>query len=454
MSGLVRAVKTSYITVGALADYPTTKLQTALDRAAEDHTTVLLKMDMTAGSDVYLVDDYCGLEAVHPSIKITLPNGANRNIIQGADSTNGVVGVHIRNITLDQNGVNQTSGAALRFTGLMDSLFENVTCEKAYNFCMFVDGVAGTSLTGTLTFTNNDTTVTGSGTSFTTELAVGDIIKSNGGHFQRVESIASNTSLELDRKWGWATETGVAAKRVPANARNRIINPTFNGTVVNDNCGLGLFDDGKIIGGITRFSGNYGLGPDHCNRLQIIGLTSEWNTNAAIGMETCGDCVVDGGNFSRSAKGVYLLSGSYRNILKGFHTKHNTGAGVEISYNTTSFPHPDGNTLDTIHSSFNGTHGFRIGGASRTAGHNLRGFNNNDYGFVTVTENSRVPNLTSLLGGHFYDDQDVKTQDRGVYLLNSTNALMDGFISLDADHNTAGYTDSGTGTTLGTIKTT
>lgn len=71
----------------------------------------------------------------------------------------------------------------------------------------------GSALTGTHTFTNADATVTGSGSAYTTELAVGDIIISAGGVKGRVLSIASNTSLELTANFSATTESGVAATR-------------------------------------------------------------------------------------------------------------------------------------------------------------------------------------------------------------------------------------------------
>ncbi|MBI2283333.1 MAG: hypothetical protein HYU71_06475 [Bacteroidetes bacterium] len=55
-----------------------------------------------------------------------------------------------------------------------------------------------TTRTGTITTATNSTTVTGSGTSFTTEISVGNIIKTTGGTvIGTVASIQSNTSLTL-----------------------------------------------------------------------------------------------------------------------------------------------------------------------------------------------------------------------------------------------------------------
>lgn len=62
-------------------------------------------------------------------------------------------------------------------------------------------------LTGDLTFALNSTTVTGSGTLFTTELAEGDIIFAGYGRHFIVDSIASDTSLGLTSMWPFPTAT-------------------------------------------------------------------------------------------------------------------------------------------------------------------------------------------------------------------------------------------------------
>ena len=58
-----------------------------------------------------------------------------------------------------------------------------------------------TALTGTLGFTNNSTAVTGNGTAFTTELALGDFISAPDGGWYEVIAIGSNTSATLYKKY-------------------------------------------------------------------------------------------------------------------------------------------------------------------------------------------------------------------------------------------------------------
>ena len=77
----------------------------------------------------------------------------------------------------------------------------------------------GSALTGTMTFTNGNATVSGSGTNFDPQVKVGDIIISAGGVKSRVKAVASDTSLTLTANFSGSTENGVAATvtRPPLN---------------------------------------------------------------------------------------------------------------------------------------------------------------------------------------------------------------------------------------------
>jgi len=71
-----------------------------------------------------------------------------------------------------------------------------------------------TALTGTLSFTNNSTAVTGSGTAFTTELAIGDFVKGGDGYWWEVVTITSNTAATLYKKYSGTTQSGVSSQRL------------------------------------------------------------------------------------------------------------------------------------------------------------------------------------------------------------------------------------------------
>lgn len=71
-----------------------------------------------------------------------------------------------------------------------------------------------TALTGTLTFTQGSTAVTGSGTAFTTELAIGDFILGADGNWWEAVVISSDTSLTLYREYSGSTAAGVSSQKL------------------------------------------------------------------------------------------------------------------------------------------------------------------------------------------------------------------------------------------------
>ncbi|WP_155026055.1 phage tail fiber protein [Enterobacter hormaechei] len=78
---------------------------------------------------------------------------------------------------------------------------------------------------GTLTLTNNSAAVTGSGTAFTTELAVGDfIVVTVGGipYTLAIKTVNSNTSLTLVSNYTGPTQAGAAWYAVPRVAMNLV----------------------------------------------------------------------------------------------------------------------------------------------------------------------------------------------------------------------------------------
>lgn len=90
-----------------------------------------------------------------------------------------------------------------------------------YNLNIF-DPIAQ-SLTGTLTFTNGNTAVTGSGTAFTTELSVGQLIAPDANivgadrltyaNWGKISSITDDTNIVLTANYGGTTRSGAASSK-------------------------------------------------------------------------------------------------------------------------------------------------------------------------------------------------------------------------------------------------
>lgn len=383
-----------------------------------------------------------------PGTVLQMGAGQNHTVFGNKNTSTGDSNIVFRNFIIDQQGATQSAGGGMSFVGLRDSVIENVTVRESFTYNLLISSVAGTLLTGTLTFTSSDSTVTGSGTAFTTELEVGSIIKSAGNHFQRVRSITSNTSLELDRAWGWTTESGVTARLVPANARNRILNNKFEGNGDDDNVGFGLFDDSLVQGNISHDAAGYGIGLDHCNRVKIDNNTCYNVGNAGIGLETSGYCTVSNNNLHSNATNIVVQSGSWRNTVIGNQCQYSTNYGISVTYNTTSFPFPDENEIIGNRVEGAALHGIRIGGAQKTSVIANHSFNHGLAGITTATDTSRTPDYNTFQANYCYDSQDTKTQTYGFLISSGTGNRLFSNIARAADHLTGSYSDSGTATII------
>jgi hypothetical protein len=86
---------------------------------------------------------------------------------------------------------------------------------NANAFMGFGDGQY-TAIGGTSAFTNASTAVTGTGTAYTTDLAVGDYITLNtDGVLYKVAAIGSNTALTLATAFAGTTGSGASSKQSP-----------------------------------------------------------------------------------------------------------------------------------------------------------------------------------------------------------------------------------------------
>lgn len=85
-----------------------------------------------------------------------------------------------------------------------------------------LERIHATSLTGTLSYTNSSTAVTGAGTAFLTEVVAGQYVKANAHAttcWARVESVTDNTNLVLSEAYNGSTLGGAASEVAGGNLR-------------------------------------------------------------------------------------------------------------------------------------------------------------------------------------------------------------------------------------------
>lgn len=387
-----------------------------------------------------------------------LATGVNKTVITNADASTGfTTGVTIESIIIDQQGSGQNAGGGIVVTGIQNWTMYNVRIKQSYkfNFLCLHQSAGVANKTGTVTLTKGSASVTGSNTLFTTELSAGDIIKSAGDQFGRVASITNNTSLTLTLAWGSTTESGVTYKVIQPNSGCTFTNMVYEGTVNDaDASGYGFFDNGIVRGSEASGANTGGCGfvPDHAKGMQLIGLVSHGNDNSGISLETCENCTITNPlTYSNvNGNGVQFISGTSNCTVSGGIARNHTNNGFVVSYNTTSAGIPTGNIFSGCTGTLNGGYAFRNDGGDSTEYSSVTGTDNDTGGLISNTSNSHVPDNINVHNSQFIDDRGAsKSQDRGIWIVTSTNGHVTNNTALNSQHVITGIqNDAGAGCTL------
>lgn len=441
------------ITVGAEGDYITDgvadheQIQTAFNEGASSGVPVFLfPQTYNTTSTISIPSNLTVIGAGIDLTVIKMAQGLNLTVFQNEDTTNGNEKIFLSGLTIDHNPNGNTSGGGASFIGLRDSVFESIAFNPSYNFNLYIGSVPGTSLTGTCTFTTGSPVVTGSGTSFSSDVSVNDVLKTESGFFARVAAVNSDTVLTLSIKWGHATESAITASVLPSNSNNRISNCIFRGSQNKDNVGIGLLDD-SIVENIWTFDSGagYGMGPDNCHRSQFKNIISYNNNNSGVGAETCARCIFDNITSYGNSNGMTMLSGCYRNIVSNSHLYSNTN-GLQVNYNSTLYGVAEGNQFVNILAEKNSTHGIRAGGIKDSKFVGCTTINNGSYGIVLTTDNLKTPDDNIITGHTSYDSQVSLSQDWGIGVLSGNRNIVTSCNSQNSRHNNDGIRDLGTST--------
>lgn len=119
--------------------------------------------------------------------------------------------------------------------------------------------------TGTVTVTNNSTTVTGSGTEWIANVLPGEAFRGPNGDIIEIESVNSNTSLTLARNYIGSTLSAQAYFIIPIRGIDRI-NQALLAELITDyqsvvtGIGAGLIPDGTVSAPALRFSADQDTG--------------------------------------------------------------------------------------------------------------------------------------------------------------------------------------------------
>ena len=186
----------------------------------------------------------------------------------------------------------------------------------------------GSALTGTMTFTNGNAAVSGSGTNYDPEVKVGDIIISAGGVKHRVKAVTSDTALTLTENFSGSTENGVAATvtRPPLNFASAA--PHIDNNV------LGI-TSGESLGGVDNIT-SIGVGNTTLGTYERIGGNTYHTSAPTVTIAAPTARTITQANFNETTD-VFTVTG------------HNMRTGTKLTYtsNGTNIVHSGGTLADS-----------------------------------------------------------------------------------------------------------
>ena len=201
----------------------------------------------------------------------------------------------------------------------------------------------GSALTGTMTFTNGNAAVSGSGTNYDPEVKVGDIIISAGGVKHRVKAVTSDTALTLTENFSGSTENGVAATvtRPPLNFASAAPHIDNNVLGITSGESLGGVDNITSIGVGNTTLGTYeriGGNTYHTSAPTVTIAAPTTRTIATAKVSTSDNTItVDAGHNMRTGTKLTYTSGGTNMKVGGSNLADNTAVFVINTGSTTTF---------------------------------------------------------------------------------------------------------------------
>ena len=230
-----------------------------------------------------------------------------------------------------------------------------------------------TALTGTTAWTLNGTTVTGTNTLFTSELAIGDFISAPDGNWYEVITIGSDTSATLYKKYPSATASGHSSQKLgvtdtgaaeSSSTQVQVVNSSGNSsaflyisggwdlstetqtgqtwfrqkhTTFNNRYGYGLYllsNSYVSLDKLNFLRYNYGIYYYSCNNNTITSATCNSNTYG-IYYYSCNNNTITSATCNSNNSGIYY-NGCNNNTITSATCNSNNTNGIYYYSNSSN----------------------------------------------------------------------------------------------------------------------
>ena len=301
-----------------------------------------------------------------------------------------------------------------------------------------------TALTGTTAWTLNGTTVTGTGTLFTSELVIGDFISAPDGQWYEVITLGSNTSATLKAKYPSATASGHASQKLGVTdtgaaagntAQIQVVSTSGNSsaflyisggwdlstetqtghtyfrqvhTTFTNRYGYGLYMTGKSYTNISRLHFlryNSGIYYNSSNNNTCTSPTCNSNTYGIVYASSSNNTCPSPTCNSNGTSGIYYTTSS-NNTCHSPTCNSNNNSGIyynSSNNNTCTSPTCNSNTYGIYYAT--SSNNFIYGTLSTTGNSTAGIFSNSGYNFIaeaSIAESTRATGFTNYTDGRVY----------------------------------------------------
>jgi parallel beta-helix repeat protein len=279
-----------------------------------------------------------------------------------------------------------------------------------------------TALTGTTAWTLNGTTVTGTNTLFTTELAIGDFISAPDGNWYEVITISSNTSATLYKKYPSATASGHSSQKLGVTDTGAAASSTTKVQTVSSSGNSSAF---------LYISGGWDLSTEtQTGQTWFRQMHDTFNNRYGYGLYMTGKSYtnLDKLNFLRYNYGIYYATSNNNTITSATCNSNNYG----IYYNNGS----SNNTITSATCNSNNYYGiYYTSSSSNNTITSATCNSNNYYGiYYNTSSNNTITSATCNSNGnsgiYYYNGSSNNT----IYALSTTGNTTAGIYSDNANN--------------------
>jgi len=278
-----------------------------------------------------------------------------------------------------------------------------------------------TALTGTTAWTLNGTTVTGTGTLFTTELAIGDFISAPDGGWYEVITIASNTSATLYKKYPSATASGHSSQKLGVTDTGAAASSSTQVQVVNSSGNSSAF---------LYISGGWDLSTEtQTGQTWFRQMHGTFNSRYGYGLYMTGKSYtnLDKLNFLRYNYGIYHNGNCNNNTITSATCNSNNNYGI---YYSTS----NNNTITSATCNSNTNYGIYHNGSSNNTITSATCNSNDNYGIYYYSSSNNTITSATCNSNNKYGICYNSSSNNNIYALSTTGNTTAGIYADKANN--------------------